>query len=113
MSDNDKKLSKFTKDEMELLLHGKDKKFKAKFSDRAINLTYTGIIEKIERSYPGQCTIEVQPCAAVDDGRLACSAGVVPSTIAVERVAPDSDPALAAALQASLDTLRLFCTASP
>ena len=49
--DNDKKLSKFTKDEMELLLHGKDKKFKAKFGDRSINLTYTGIIEKIERSY--------------------------------------------------------------
>jgi excinuclease UvrABC ATPase subunit len=36
--DNDKKLSKFTKDEMELLLHGKDKKFKAKFGDRSINL---------------------------------------------------------------------------
>lgn len=29
----------------------KDKKFKAKFGDRSINLTYTGIIEKIERSY--------------------------------------------------------------
>jgi excinuclease UvrABC ATPase subunit len=49
--DNDKKLSKFTKQEMELLLHGKDKKFKAKFGDRSINLTYTGILEKIERSY--------------------------------------------------------------
>jgi excinuclease UvrABC ATPase subunit len=49
--DNDKKLSKFTKQEMELLLHGKDKKFKTKFGDRSINLTYLGIIEKIERSY--------------------------------------------------------------
>jgi excinuclease UvrABC ATPase subunit len=49
--DNDKKLSKFTKDEMELLLHGKDKKFKAKFGERTINLTYAGIIAKIERSY--------------------------------------------------------------
>jgi len=49
--DNDKKLSKFTKDEMELLLHGKDKKFKAKFGGRSINLTYSGIIAKIERSY--------------------------------------------------------------
>jgi excinuclease UvrABC ATPase subunit len=49
--DNDKKLGKFTKQEMELLLHGKDKKFKTKFGDRSINLTYLGIIEKIERSY--------------------------------------------------------------
>jgi excinuclease UvrABC ATPase subunit len=49
--DNDKKLRKFTKDEMELLLHGKDRKFKAKFGGRSINLTYAGIIERIERSY--------------------------------------------------------------
>src|SRR5882672_1383103 len=49
--DNDKKLSKFTKDEMDLLLHGKDRKFKAKFGGRTINLTYAGIIAKIERSY--------------------------------------------------------------
>ncbi len=49
--DNDKKLSKFTKDEMELLLYGKDRKFKAKFGERTINLTYAGIIAKIERSY--------------------------------------------------------------
>jgi excinuclease UvrABC ATPase subunit len=49
--DNDKKLRKFTKDEMELLLHGKDRKFKAKFGERTINLTYAGIIERIERSY--------------------------------------------------------------
>ena len=49
--DNNKKLRKFTKDEMELLLHGKDRKFKAKFAGRTINLTYSGVIEKIERSY--------------------------------------------------------------
>lgn len=49
--DNDKKLSKFTKAELELLLHGKDKKFTAKFGGKNINLTYTGIIAKIERSY--------------------------------------------------------------
>ena len=49
--DNNKKLSKFTKAEMELLLHGKDRKFKAKFGGRSINLTYAGIIAKIERSY--------------------------------------------------------------
>jgi excinuclease UvrABC ATPase subunit len=49
--DNDKKLSKFTKEEMELLLHGKDRKFKAKFGERTINLTYAGILARIERSY--------------------------------------------------------------
>ena len=49
--DNDKKLSKFTKDEMDLLLYGKDRKFKAKLGNKAINLTYAGVIAKIERSY--------------------------------------------------------------
>jgi excinuclease UvrABC ATPase subunit len=49
--DNDKKLSQFTKAEMELLLHGKDRKFTAKFGGRSINLTYAGILERIERSY--------------------------------------------------------------
>ncbi len=49
--DNDKKLRKFTKDEMELLLYGKDRKFKTKFGGKDINLTYAGIIERIERSY--------------------------------------------------------------
>ena len=49
--DNDKKLRKFTKDEMELLLHGKDRKFKARFGGKDINLTYAGILERIERSY--------------------------------------------------------------
>jgi len=49
--DNDKKLKNFTKEEMDLLLYGKDRKFKAKFGGNTINLTYAGIIEKIERSY--------------------------------------------------------------
>lgn len=49
--DNDKKLSKFTKEEMELLLHGKDRKFKATMGNKAFNLSYEGILEKIERSY--------------------------------------------------------------
>jgi excinuclease UvrABC ATPase subunit len=49
--DNDKKLKNFTKAEMDLLLFGKDRKFKAKFGGNTINLTYAGIIEKIERSY--------------------------------------------------------------
>ena len=49
--DNDKKLKDFTKTEMDLLLHGKGRKFKAKFGGNSVNLTYLGIIEKIERSY--------------------------------------------------------------
>ena len=49
--DNDKKLSRFTREEMELLLHGKDRKFTVKFGGRTINLTYAGVIAKIERSF--------------------------------------------------------------
>jgi excinuclease UvrABC ATPase subunit len=49
--DTKKKLSKFTKAEMDLLLYGKDKKFTMKFGGKTMNLTYAGIIAKIERSY--------------------------------------------------------------
>jgi excinuclease UvrABC ATPase subunit len=50
--DNDKKLKDFTPEEMDLLLHGKDRKYKLKIGDgHAMNATYLGIIEKIERSY--------------------------------------------------------------
>jgi hypothetical protein len=52
---------------------------------------------------PGQCTIEVQPCTPGDDARVAC-AGERPASAALGRLAPDA-PAVAAALQASLDTL--------
>jgi excinuclease UvrABC ATPase subunit len=49
--DKNKKLSKFTKEEMDLLLYGKDRKFKMKFGSGVINVSYVGIVEKIERSY--------------------------------------------------------------
>jgi excinuclease UvrABC ATPase subunit len=49
--DNKKKLSKFNKDEMELLLHGKERKFKMKFGGGTMNVTYQGIIEKFTRAY--------------------------------------------------------------
>ena len=49
--DNNKKLKHFTEEEMDLLLHGKERKFKMKFGDSTINVTYLGIIAKIERSY--------------------------------------------------------------
>ena len=46
--DNDKKLGKFTEEEMDLLLHGKDLKVQSSSSaTNTINLTYHGIIEKI------------------------------------------------------------------
>ena len=49
--DNDKKLSDFTPEEMDLLLHGKDRKYKLRIGDKTMNATYLGVIEKIERSY--------------------------------------------------------------
>src|SRR5574341_1275893 len=45
--DNDKKLSAFTKKEMDLLLYGKEQKFKA----GGINRTYLGVITGFTRSY--------------------------------------------------------------
>jgi excinuclease UvrABC ATPase subunit len=49
--DNDKKLRDFTKEEMDLLLHGKDRKFKLKVGNNTMNATYMGIIEKLTNSY--------------------------------------------------------------
>ncbi|MFN8534904.1 MAG: excinuclease ABC subunit UvrA [Dehalococcoidia bacterium] len=49
--DNDKKLGDFTPEELDLLLYGKAQKYKVAFGDGSVNLTYAGIIEKIERSY--------------------------------------------------------------
>ncbi|MEN9327990.1 MAG: hypothetical protein RI947_798 [Candidatus Parcubacteria bacterium] len=49
--DNNKKLSQFTKEEMDLLLYGKDLKFKLKIGMGTMNATYLGIIEKLNRSY--------------------------------------------------------------
>lgn len=49
--DNDKKLKDFTPEEMDLLLHGKDRKFKIQIGANTMNATYLGIIEKLTRSY--------------------------------------------------------------
>lgn len=49
--DNDKKLSDFTPEEMDLLLHGKDRKFKLQVGDGSMNASYLGVVEKITRSY--------------------------------------------------------------
>jgi excinuclease UvrABC ATPase subunit len=49
--DNDRKLSKFTKAEMDLLLHGKSRKFKAVYNGQTMNVSYEGIVEKFTRAY--------------------------------------------------------------
>ena len=50
--DNDKKLKDYTEEELDLLLHGKDLKFKMTMgTNNSMNLTYNGIIEKFTRSY--------------------------------------------------------------
>jgi len=49
--DNNKKLKDYTKEEMDLLLHGKDRKYKAQMGSQSINLTYEGVIEKFTRAY--------------------------------------------------------------
>jgi excinuclease UvrABC ATPase subunit len=49
--DNDKKLKDYTKDEKELLLHGKDRKFKLQIGGGSMNATYQGIVERLESKY--------------------------------------------------------------
>src|SRR5688572_14867728 len=49
--DNDRKVRDFTPEEMDLLLYGKDRKFKMQFGGGTMNVTYSGIIEKVERAY--------------------------------------------------------------
>jgi excinuclease UvrABC ATPase subunit len=49
--DNDKKLSDFTPEEMDLLLYGKNLKYKLQIGGGTMNASYAGIIEKFEKSY--------------------------------------------------------------
>ncbi len=49
--DNDKPLTDYTKEEMDLLLYGKDRKYKLRIGDKMMNASYLGVIEKLERSY--------------------------------------------------------------
>ena len=49
--DNDKKLSDYTPEEMDLLLYGKDRKYKLAIGDKSMNATYLGVIEKFEQAY--------------------------------------------------------------
>ncbi|UQA56928.1 ATP-binding cassette domain-containing protein [Polyangium aurulentum] len=49
--DPKKKLSKFTKEEMDLLLHGTERKIKGNFNGAPMNLTWMGIITKFTKAY--------------------------------------------------------------
>ncbi len=49
--DNDKKVADYTPEELDLLLHGKDRKYKLAIGDKTMNATYLGVIEKIEAYY--------------------------------------------------------------
>jgi excinuclease UvrABC ATPase subunit len=49
--DNDKKIANYTAEELDLLLHGKDRKYKLQIGSNSMNATYVGIIEKFTNSY--------------------------------------------------------------
>ncbi|WP_129714003.1 excinuclease ABC subunit UvrA [Pedobacter sp. SYP-B3415] len=82
--DADKKLSDFTKEEMDLLLYASPRKFKLRMGEGSMNATYMGVIEKFDRAYirrdiktlsdRTQKTImpylQEQPCPACKGARL-------------------------------------------
>ncbi len=49
--DMDKKVSRFTKEERDLLLYAKARKVSLKFGGRKINITYEGAVEKLTNKY--------------------------------------------------------------
>ena len=49
--DNDKPLAEFSRDELDLLLYGKDRKYQLPIGDKVMNASYLGVIEKLERNY--------------------------------------------------------------
>jgi hypothetical protein len=61
----------------------------------------------------GQCTIDVQPCAAVADARLGACMGAAPDVGRAVRPTVAADPTLNAALGASLGTLVTAAGAQP
>ena len=52
--DNDKKVADYSKEELDLLLYGKDRKFKVPIGDKTMNASYFGVLEKLERKYVRQ-----------------------------------------------------------
>ena len=49
--DNDKKVADYTPEELDLLLYGKDRKYKLGVGDKTMNASYYGVMEKLERNY--------------------------------------------------------------
>jgi excinuclease UvrABC ATPase subunit len=49
--DNDKKLADYSDEELQLLLHGKDLKYKLQIGSGVMNASYLGVIERFNRSY--------------------------------------------------------------
>jgi excinuclease UvrABC ATPase subunit len=49
--ENDKKIKDYSAEDYELLMHGKDRKFKVQVGTSTMNATYLGIIEKLNQSY--------------------------------------------------------------
>src|SRR5215212_8678243 len=49
--DNDKPVRDFSAEEIDLLLYGKDRKYKLGVGDKSINATYLGVIEKLEQQF--------------------------------------------------------------
>jgi excinuclease UvrABC ATPase subunit len=49
--DNDKRLSDYTPEEMNLLLYGKDRKFKTQTGGTTFNASYLGVMEKFAQAY--------------------------------------------------------------
>lgn len=61
----------------------------------------------------GQCTVEIQPCAAVSDARLPACMPTSPATVRVTKPTATEDPGLNAALAASLQTIAASAGAHP
>ena len=49
--DNAKPIRDYSPDELDLLLYGKDRKYKIAIGDKTMNASYLGVIEKLERNY--------------------------------------------------------------
>ena len=49
--DNDKKIADYTPEELDLLLYGKDLKYKLQVGANSMNATYLGVVERFNRSY--------------------------------------------------------------
>src|SRR5919108_528044 len=49
--DTDKKIAEYSPEELDLLLWGKDRKYRLQIGGQQMNATYLGVLEKLDRSY--------------------------------------------------------------